>query len=101
MELRERQGGEAALSLSLDQVKRIYTALFCKLQTGGCGSFDDLENDDMLLTLQKYLQKQAASEGVDCTDHAAWERFLGIRHPQSCPRKSSRRPDDARRTRES
>jgi pantetheine-phosphate adenylyltransferase len=86
MALKPRENGKVELGLSLDQLKRVYVALFCHLQTGGCTAADDLD-DDLLLKLQTYLQGQAAAQGVDCTNHADWEEFLGITHPQSCPRR--------------
>jgi len=85
MELREGIAGQIELRLSPEQLKRLYVALFCKLQTGGCTAFDELE-DDLLLQMQSYLQRYAAAQGVDCTAHDQWERFLGITHPQHCPR---------------
>ena len=88
MYLRAQEGGQIELNVSLEQLKRIYTALFCRLQTGGCTSFDDLEKDDMLLTIQGCLQRAAAEQGVDCTVHEEWEAFLGITHPRSCPRRA-------------
>jgi hypothetical protein len=89
MHVRPTEEGQVELSVSLDQLKRVYTALFCRLQTGGCTSFDDLEKDDMLLTIQGFLQREAAAQGVDCTVHEDWEAFLGITHPPSCPRRGS------------
>lgn len=89
MDLRATGGGRVELSLSLEQAKRIYTALFCRLQTGGCTSFTDLDQDDLLLTLQTFLQREAAAQGIDATDHLEWERFLGITHPASCPRRGA------------
>lgn len=97
MAVQQNAQGLAELTLSLEQAKRVYTALFCRIQTGGCTSFADLDQDDLLLELQSYLQKRAAEQGVDCTDHAAWEAFLGITHPASCPK----RTDDAPRQKES
>lgn len=89
MYLKEREQGDVELHVTLGQLKRLYTALFCRLQTGGCSSFDDLDKDDMLLTIQNHLQRQAADQGVDCTVHEDWEAFLGITHPPTCPRRTS------------
>lgn len=90
---RTPDGEQVTLTLSVDQLKRVYVALFCRLQTGGCNAFEELDHDDLLLDLQRYLQRVAADEGVDCTDHAAWEAFLGITHPRSCPRRTSTTAD--------
>lgn len=89
MHLRHKDSDLVELNVSLEQLKRIYTALYCRLQTGGCRSFVDFDDDDLLLTIQSYLQKEAAVEGVDCTDHAEWEAFVGITHPATCPRKGT------------
>ena len=92
MQVRGSERGQIELTVSLEQLKRIYTSLFCQLQTGGCKSFEELE-DDLLLDIQRFLQKEAAAQGVDCTNHDAWEEFVGIRHADTCPRK----PEDAPR----
>ncbi len=92
MEIRATGGGRVDLSLSLEQAKRVYTALFCRLQTGGCTSFSELDQDDLLLALQTFLQREAAAQGIDATDHGEWERFLGITHPVSCPRRGVAEP---------
>lgn len=93
MDVRKGQHGTIELSLSLDQLKRIYVALFCRLQTGGCNAYEDLDRDDLLSQLQSTLQQRATAEGVDCTDHAAWEAFLRITHPRSCPRRATTHND--------
>ncbi len=87
MQLIQRGNNDVQLNVSLDQMKQIYVALFCRLQTGGCDAFELLDQDDMLLTLQSYLQQRAAEQGIDCTVHEEWEQFLGITHPRSCPRR--------------
>ncbi len=97
MVLTKHDDGHVDLSLSLDQLKRIYVALFCRLQTGGCTAFEDFDQDDLLLHLQTYLQQQATAQGVDGTRHDDWERFLGITHPRSCPRRAPVGAADAQR----
>lgn len=84
MLLRERSPEIVELQTSLSQLKKIYLALFQQLHAGGGLNIDDVDEDDMLLTLQTYLQKRAAAEGVDCTNHAAWEAFLGVVNAPSC-----------------
>jgi hypothetical protein len=86
MTLTEKDRNRVELDLSLAQAKRVYVALFCRIQTGGCTALEEMD-DDLLLELQTYLQRRAAEQGVDCTIHADWEAFLGITHPQSCPRR--------------
>ncbi|MBL8880067.1 MAG: hypothetical protein JNG88_13190 [Phycisphaerales bacterium] len=84
MLLRERSAETIELHASLSQLKKLYRALFAQLHAGGGLNIDDLDEDDMLLTLQTYLQKRATAAGVDCTDHSAWEAFLGITSAPSC-----------------
>lgn len=84
MLLKQRDENTVELTLSLSQVKQIYLALFRQLHSGGAAAFDALDEDDMLLTLQTYLQKRAAEAGVDATNHSAWDAFLGVPNALSC-----------------
>jgi hypothetical protein len=77
------------LGLSLSQAKKVYVALFRALHAGG--RIDDLDEDDMLLTLQTYLQRRARLAGVDATDHSAWDAFLGIVDSVPCDVRVARR----------
>lgn len=97
MLLRERSENTIELHASLSQLKKLYRSLFAQLHAGGGLNIDDLDEDDMLLTLQTYLQKRATAEGVDCTNHAAWEAFLGIADAPSCQTRfaSRNRPTDS------
>lgn len=93
MLLREKTLEQVELSLTLSQLKKIYLALFHQLHQGGPAAFDDMDEDDMLITLQTYLQQRARQEGVDCTIHANWEAFLGVKDAPSCEvRFANRRP---------
>lgn len=85
MLLREKSAQQIDLTCSLAQVKKLYLALFRQLHAGGAGAmaaFDD--DDDMLLTLQTYLQRRAKQQDVDCTDHAQWDAFLGVDDAPPC-----------------
>lgn len=82
------------LTLSLSQLKKIYLALFRQLHAGGAAAFDDFDEDDMLLTLQQYLQRQARGAGVNIADHSAWEAFLGVPDAPSCAQRFASRPRD-------
>lgn len=94
MMLREIETNQIQLSLSLTQAKKIYVALFHRLHDSRLAALDDLDDDDMLLTLQTYLQRRAREAGVDCTDHAAWEAFLGMADMPSCEtRFADRQPE--------
>lgn len=92
MRLREKSANEIELGLSLPQVKSLYLALFRQLHAGGADSFELFDNDDMLLTLQTYLQRRAKAAGVDCTNHAAWDAFLGVVDAPTCESRFSQRP---------
>lgn len=94
MVLKEKETDLIELGVSLSQLKKLYVALFRQLHRGGAPNIDDLDEDDMLLTLQTYLQRRARAAGVDCTDHSLWEAFLDIRDAPSCEaRFSNRKPE--------
>ncbi|MFO0837028.1 MAG: hypothetical protein U1D55_00755 [Phycisphaerae bacterium] len=92
MRLQERGSDEIQLSASLSQIKKLYLALFRQLHASSLRDFDALDEDDMLLTLQSYLQRRAAQAGVDCTNHAAWDAFLGNDDAPGCERRLADRP---------
>lgn len=87
MMLREKSADTIELSVNLSQIKKLYIALFRQLHRVRA-DFDDLDEDDMLLTLQTYLQRQAAKAGVDGTIHEEWERFLGMSDGPSYERRT-------------
>ncbi len=84
MLLREKAPDQIELTLSLSQLKKLYVALFKQLHSAGMAALDDIDEDDMLLTLQTYIQRRASQAGVDGTIHSDWERFLGIIDAPSC-----------------
>ncbi len=84
MLLKEHAPEVIELRGSLSQLKKLYVALFRQLHGSGLAAIDDLDEDDMLLTLQQYLQRRAREAGVDATDHSAWDAFLGIADAPSC-----------------
>lgn len=88
MFLRPRSDDSAELTLTLSQIKKLYVALFRQLRDSAAADFDAFDEDDMLSTLQTYLQQQARAAGVDCTNHAEWDAFLGVA-PRSCQRAAS------------
>ncbi|TWT46181.1 hypothetical protein RAS1_26290 [Phycisphaerae bacterium RAS1] len=97
MLLRQKDRDTVDLSLSLSQLKKLYVALFRQLHDAGPAGFDDLDEDDMLLTLQTYLQRRAGEQGVDCTIHRDWEAFLGVNDAPSCEQRfAARNGGDAR-----
>ena len=91
MFLREVPGQSIELGVSLSQLKKIYLALFRQLHDRNFHDFDELDEDDMLLTLQTFLQRRARDEGVDCTNHAAWEAWLGVTDAPSCEQRFANR----------
>ncbi|MFN7131704.1 MAG: hypothetical protein ACK4N5_06450 [Myxococcales bacterium] len=58
--------------LSLDEMKLVYRVLHAQL-----ASNLELMDSSFFGALQSALQQQAKLEGVDATDHAAWDRWLG------------------------
>lgn len=91
MLLRERESDRVELQVSLSQLKQLYLALFRQLHSGKLEDFDALDEDDMLLTLQTYLQRKASEAGVDVTNHADWDAFLGVTDAPSCEQRFARR----------
>jgi hypothetical protein len=84
MLLKERDEDSIELTVSLSQLKSVYLALFRQLHAKTADAFDVFDEDDMLLTLQAYLQERAAAAGVDGTNHSEWDRFLGVNDAPSC-----------------
>lgn len=84
MLLREREDGMVDLVVSLSQLKTIYGSLFRQLHGSSAEAIEALDEDDMLLTLQSYLQKRARQDGVDATQHAEWAEFLGFENGPKC-----------------
>jgi|GEM_PF-1474238 len=68
-----KQQNRFALDCSLDELKRIYRALFAQLRVD---SEADIDESDLLLDLQIILHREARSEGVDVSTHSEWSRFL-------------------------
>lgn len=84
MLLRPKDENRVQLDLSLSQLKKLYVALFRQIRAAGPTGFDEVDEDDMLLTMQTYLQKRARELGVDCTNHSLWEEFLGVGGDRPC-----------------
>lgn len=93
MLLKEKTAETIELSLSPDQLKKIYVALFRQLRDSHLADVDELDEDGMLLTMQQYLQQRARQAGVDCTVHSEWEAFLGVDRGRGCEqRRADRAP---------
>jgi len=92
--LKDTGNDHVHLTVSLRQLKTLYVALFRRLHAAGPAAFDDIDEDDMLLTIQTYLQRKAREAGVDATDHSQWEAFLGVQDAPSCEQRfRDRRPE--------
>ncbi len=76
-----KQQGRFALDCSIDELKRIYQALFSQLRADPEA---DIDETDLLLDLQIVLQREARAEGVDVSTHSEWSRFLGDPAIASC-----------------
>jgi hypothetical protein len=94
MYLRSKDTDTIELGLSLEQLKKIYVALFSRLHDSRFAAIDELDEDDMLLTIQTCLQREARKAGVDCTDHSAWEAFLGIQDAPTCEQRFAGRKEE-------
>lgn len=95
MLLRERDEEQVELRVSLSQLKKLYVALFRQLHDSELSAFEALDEDDMLMTLQTYLQRKAREAGVDGTIHSEWEAFLGISDASACSRRDrDHHPDE-------
>lgn len=76
-----KQQDRFALDCSIDELKRIYQALFSQLRADPEA---DIDETDLLLDLQVILQREARAEGVDISTHSEWSRFLGDPSITSC-----------------
>lgn len=63
----------------LDELKLVYRVLH-----SGIARHPELMDSDFLIDLQGFLQRQAQADGVDVTDHGAWEDWLGVPTGQGC-----------------
>lgn len=69
------------------ELKLIYRVLHAALM-----QHSDLLDAEILHDLQTELQRRARAEGVDLTDHAAWDRWLGNAEVSCEERMRGRRP---------
>jgi hypothetical protein len=60
------------LSASLEELKLFYRVLHAHLV-----EHLELMDSELFSKLQQLLQERAKDEGVDATDHAAWDEWLG------------------------
>jgi hypothetical protein len=72
---------------SLDELKLVYRVLHGRLS-----AHLELLDSHFFADLQAYLHKQAGAEGVDVTDHGAWDAWLG-NEAVSCSARMGRRSE--------
>lgn len=72
--------GEAVVgAYSLDELKLVYRVLHRHLT-----EHVELMDTHFLLELQRFLQRRAVADGVDPSDHGAWDRWLGNADAPPC-----------------
>jgi hypothetical protein len=69
----------------IDELKLVYRVLHRQLS-----EFPALLDVEFLYDLQRHLQRQAITEGVDVSDHGAWDTWLG-NESISCARRVASR----------
>jgi hypothetical protein len=69
---------DVALSGSLQDLKLVYRVLH-----GHLAEHVELMDSELFSALQSFLQQRAKADGVDVTDHEAWDRWLG--NPNAAP----------------
>jgi hypothetical protein len=67
------------LSATVGDLKLVYRVLHQHLS-----EHIELMDSELFSALQRRLQEHAKSEGVDVTDHAAWDVWLGNADAPSC-----------------
>ena len=82
-----RKRGEAVIAAhSLDELKLVYRVLHRYL-----AKHTELMDTHFLIELQNVLHERASAEGVDTTDHSAWDAWLGNTNAEPCDRRLRRR----------
>ena len=67
-------GKRLSIEASVEELKLVYRVLGAHL-----GEHAELMEADFLDALQRALQKEARTEGVDVADHGAWSAWLGAK----------------------
>jgi hypothetical protein len=71
--------GTTRFELSLAEMKLVYRTLHAHL-----AEHLELMESEFFSELQRGLQANAKSAGVDVTDHAAWDAWLGNANAATC-----------------
>ena len=66
---------------SMEELKLVFRLLHNQLTTA-----PELMDTHFLGELQDFLHAQAQADGVDPTDHGAWDRWLGYMDARACKR---------------
>lgn len=79
--------GEAVVAAhAIDELKLVYRVLHAHL-----AEHPELMDTHFLTELQRFLHETAARDGVDGTDHAAWDAWLGNDDAVTCESRVGRR----------
>ncbi|GJQ26748.1 MAG: hypothetical protein HBSAPP02_17800 [Phycisphaerae bacterium] len=82
----EEKGEGVIAALDGEELKLIYRVLHQHL-----GEHPELMDTDFLIELQNHLQRKARADGVDISDHGAWDRWIGNDDAPSCDLRNVRR----------
>ncbi len=82
----EEKGEGVIAALDGEELKLIYRVLHQHL-----GEHPELMDTDFLIELQNHLQRRARADGVDISDHGAWDRWIGNGDAPSCDLRNSHR----------
>jgi hypothetical protein len=75
-----------SLEASLEDWKLVYRTLHAHLS-----EHLELMDAELLAELQRLLQQRAKTEGVDVSDHAAWDAWLGNADALPCDQRMKQR----------
>lgn len=82
----EEKGEGVIAALDGEELKLIYRVLHQHL-----GEHPELMDTDFLIELQNHLQRKARADGVDISDHGAWDRWIGNDDATGCDVRNARR----------
>lgn len=82
----EEKGEGVIAALDGEELKLIYRVLHQHL-----GEHPELMDTDFLIELQNHLQRKARADGVDISDHGAWDRWIGNDDAPTCDVRNARR----------
>jgi hypothetical protein len=79
--------GEAVIGAhDLAELRLVYRVLH-----EGLARHPDLMDTEFLVSLQNHLHERAKADGVDVSDHGAWDRWLGHANAPDCAARVARR----------